>query len=82
MADHSEMTSKHKISDFDLDRLGAVLCSEAETDHNGYVIVKSHAHQNIETQSLSDDRRGAIEQFAFPTTTILCPKIDRLLSAS
>jgi hypothetical protein len=37
----------HEISDFDLDRLGAVLRSEAETDHTGYVIVKSHAHQNI-----------------------------------
>ena len=64
------------ISDFDLDRLGAVLCSEAETDNNGCVIVKSHAHQNIGDTSLSDDRREAIEQLAFPTTTILCPKID------
>jgi hypothetical protein len=41
------MASNHEISDFDLDRLGAVLRSEAETDHNGYVIVKSDAHQNI-----------------------------------
>ena len=39
--------SNHEISDFDLDRLGAVLRSEAETDHTGYVIVKSHANQNI-----------------------------------
>jgi len=37
----------HEISDFDLDRLGAVLRSEAETDHTGCVIVKSHANQNI-----------------------------------
>ena len=37
----------HEISDFDLARLGAVVRSEGETDHTGYVIVKSHAHQNI-----------------------------------
>ena len=30
----------HEISDFDLDRLGAVQRSEAETEHTGYVIVK------------------------------------------
>jgi hypothetical protein len=81
MADQPEMTSNHEISDFDLERLGAVLRSEAETDYNGYVIVKSHAHQNIGDTSLSDDGREAIEQLASPTTTILCPKIDRLLSA-
>ena len=36
-----------EISDFDLDRLGAVQRSEAETEHTGYVIVKSHANPNI-----------------------------------
>ena len=37
----------HEILDFDLDRLGAVQRSEAETDHTGYVIVKSHTNPNI-----------------------------------
>ena len=37
----------HEILDFDLDRLGAVQRSEAETDHTGYVIVKSHTNSNI-----------------------------------
>jgi hypothetical protein len=37
----------HEISDFDLDRLGSVVGSEAETGNNGYVIVKSHANPNI-----------------------------------
>lgn len=36
----------HEISDFDLERLGAVLGSEAETEHTGYVIVKSHVNPN------------------------------------
>ena len=38
---------KHEISDFDLERLGAVQRSEAETEHTGYVIVKSHTNPNI-----------------------------------
>jgi hypothetical protein len=33
----------HDISDFDLDRLGAVLRSGAGTEHTGYMIVKSYA---------------------------------------
>ena len=36
-----------KIADFDLDHLGAIQRSEAETEHTGYVIVKSHANPNI-----------------------------------
>jgi len=37
----------HEISDFALDRLGTVQSAEAETDHSGYVIVKSHTNPNI-----------------------------------
>ena len=37
---------KHEISDFDLERLGAVQRSEAETEHTGYEIVKSRANPN------------------------------------
>ncbi len=47
MADQLKWQGNHEISDFDLDRLGAVLRSEAETEHTGYVIVKSHANPNI-----------------------------------
>jgi hypothetical protein len=36
----------HEISDFDLERLGVVQRSEAETEHTGYVIVKSRANPN------------------------------------
>ena len=37
----------HDISDFELDRIGAVVRSEAETEHTGYVIVKSSTDPNI-----------------------------------
>jgi hypothetical protein len=47
------------------------------------VIVKSHAHQNRGRHNrLAIIGTGAIEQLASPTTTILCPKIDQLLSVS
>ena len=49
----------HEISDFDLERLGAVQRSEAETEHTGYVIVNLAATQTSETQSLCDSRRPA-----------------------
>ena len=38
---------KHEISDFDLDRIGTVLGFETETEHSGYVIVKSSTNPNI-----------------------------------
>jgi hypothetical protein len=43
----------HEISDFDLDRLGAVQSAKAETDHSGYVIVKSNTNPNIGDTILS-----------------------------
>ena len=36
----------HEISHSDLERLGAVQRSEAETEHTGYVIVKSRTNPN------------------------------------
>ena len=38
---------EHEISDFALDRIGAVLRFETETKHTGYVIVKSSTSPNI-----------------------------------
>lgn len=37
----------HDISDFDLDRFGTVMGCETETEHTGYVIVKSSTNPNI-----------------------------------
>jgi hypothetical protein len=37
----------HAISDFDLERMGQVVRFEGETEHSGYVIVKSSTNPNV-----------------------------------
>ena len=37
----------HEITDFNLERIGTVLSFQAETEHTGYVIVKSASSPNI-----------------------------------
>jgi hypothetical protein len=60
---HGKSTLKwqgnHEISDFDLARLGDVLRSGAETEHTGYVIIKSHSNilpVTHQVAGLSQDR--------------------------
>ena len=67
----------HDISDFELDRIGAVVRSGAETEHTGYVIVFGKAEKITDQDKAVKERLESIRAYV-PTSGIPSPAITKM----